>query len=306
MESPIKNLHPIIPVLQKIVYPFNLIQLFLIRNVRHAKFWWHTNERKYRPNRLWGPVLFIYKIMRAFHIAWEREKTESTLRWFDGASSRHYSEGGPGYDGYAEYTNEQCIEVYKKEEGRLSRFYKINPNIFGYKDGDSFLDAGCGMGQNIKVLSQNYSSSRIEGFDMNPDALRIIRVGSGENKNINVRVGSVSDFKFLSSFQDNSFDHVIISHVFTFLLSSSIEKTRELRQSIINELVRISNKSFLIIDSGIFYDGEPTVEIESNTRCAYREPLEHYFHSHLENADAFFAIPSNNTGCIFLKKSSVS
>jgi len=302
MEVPIKKTHQIIHVLQCIVRPFSVIYLYIIRNTRHAKFWRDTKEIKYRPSRLWGPILFLYKIIRAFHIAWQLEKTESTLRWFDGRSSIHYSEEGPGYAGYAKYSDEQCIAIYENEEGRLSRFYKINPNIFVFRDGDSFLDAGCGMGQNIKVLTQNYPSSQIEGFDMNPDALRIIRVGSHENKNIDVREGSVADFNFLSSFPDDSFDHVIISHVFTFIFSSSIKKTSELRQSIINELIRISKKSFLLIDSGIFYDGEPTVEIESNTRCVYREPLEHYFHSHLNDVDAFFAIPSSNTGCIYLRK----
>lgn len=302
MKSLFANKSYLLSKLQIILHPIAVVWLYLNRNIKNASFWWDTDSIKYRPSRLWGVVIVFYKSVRLFNLALSREKAEVALEWFYGASDEHYSRNGPGYEGYANYTEEQCIATYNKLEGRIERFLKINPNIFGYNNEDTFLDSGCGLGQNINVLTRYYPGSRVEGFDVNENALRLINIGSKKNINITLKKGSVTDLHFLSLYPDNSFDHVIISHVFTFILSSSISNTQDLRQSIIDQLIRIAKKSFLIIDSGIFYDGEPKIEIECNTRCVYKESLEHYFVSHLEHADTFFAIPARNTGCLYFRK----
>ena len=58
------------------------------------------------------------------------------------------------------------------------------------------------------------------------------------------RVGPFEEF--LKTINSNSFDNIVISHVFAFITGDNYEKTIELRNLIINELIRISKKTVFI------------------------------------------------------------
>ena len=75
------------------------------------------------------------------------------IRQFFLTLNLHYEKGGAGaYHGISGWSIEKQIHHYKNNHGRFGFFLKKYSAILSCKDGDSFLDAGCGLGQNIKEI----------------------------------------------------------------------------------------------------------------------------------------------------------
>lgn len=150
------------------------------------------------------------------------------------------------------------------------------------KGDDSFLDCGCGGGNNIYAIRQRYQDATIKGFDLSPIAVEFVSRYFVENK-IEVKQGDITNINLLKSYPDNGFDHVLLYNMFCLILQDNIEKTRSLRQEIINECVRIARKSVCIGETMASNDLD--IGIEQKTRARFRERYEKYFTPFLKFGD---------------------
>ena len=142
------------------------------------------------------------------------------------------------------------------ETASVLKKYALSKNL-------KILDAGCGRGQNTKVLSEYFPTSIIKAFDLSEGALSVVELGVENQKQIQTEVGSITDINYLKQYPTNGFDHVLLSHVFSFIMSGSEAESIQLRQQIIDELIRISSRTVLILDApGIFHLKEPSFNIE--------------------------------------------
>ena len=147
-------------------------------------------------------------------------------------------------------------------------------NLLDIKGDDSFLDCGCGGGNNIYAIRQRYPDATIEGFDLSPIAVEFVNRYFAEDKT-EVKQGDITNMNLLKSYPDNGFDHVLLYSMFSLILQDSIEKTRSLRQEIVNECVRIARKSVCI--GGEIASSDLDIGIEQETRAFFKERYEKYF-----------------------------
>lgn len=216
---------------------------------------------------------------------------------------RHYAKGGWGYLAVESMSEQQCRDRYDGLHGRVAYYIGRYKGALTYRDGESFLDVGCGLGQNIKELLSLFPSSELKGFDVNDATLRVIRIGSNNAGKLKLEVGSALDLAYLKSYADGSFDHVIMSHVMPHLLSENLERTRQVRQAVIDELLRIAAKSVLIMDTirHSSDDEEVTIQLEQNNRCALVEPPARYFKKHRAAGELIMMFGPENEALFFRK-----
>jgi len=155
-------------------------------------------------------------------------------------------------------------------------------NLLDIKGDDSFLDCGCGGGNNIYAIRQRYPDATIQGFDLSPIAVEFVNRYFTEDKT-EVKQGDIANINLLKSYPDNGFDHVLLYNMFSLILQDNIEKTRSLRQEIVNECVRIARKSMCIGETMASNDLD--IGIEQKTRAYFRERYEKYFTPFLEFGD---------------------
>ena len=214
----------------------------------------------------------------------------------------HYSKEGRGYFNYEDLNDNEKEKLYGKPKGRIEHFIINYNNIFSYIDGESFLDVGCGRGQNIKVLNGLFPNSLIKGFDVNKDAIDVIKLGTKNIRNISIEYGNLKDKSYLTSFSNEQFDHIVMSHVFSFIINNSKEETRLLRQSIIDELIRVGRKNIFIQDGeAILNIGKPKIVIEQLNRAHYWESIIPYFNKHLESGNITSIYSPESYGLIYNK-----
>ena len=183
---------------------------------------------------------------------------------------------------------------------RLSYYIEHNQSVLDYKDGDSFLDAGCGRGQNIKELACRYPHSKIKGFDVNRGALRVIATALKNRTNVLVEVGSVVGQVYMEEFPANAVDHVVVSHVFSFLIGKDLEETKKLRQATVDQLLRVAKKTVVILDANIWKEDEGIeLVIEQNTRCFISESLAPYFPASLDSGEFYLTLAPEDQAFIF-------
>jgi SAM-dependent methyltransferase len=243
------------------------------------------------------------KILIVIKNNFHKELTQYILKKYSAFTIAHYSEKGLGYFDYSYLSNTAYVEIYRNQYGRIRYYIEKNSSLVPYKNGDSFLDVGCGRGQSIKVLSEFFPDSIIEGFDCNDFALNAIRYGTENNDNIHVKVGDITNGEFLKTFLDESFDHVILSHVIGFIADTNILKTKQLRQQLVDNLVRICSNSVMILDS-IENISVMTAEIEQNTRCIVHDRLMNYFSHNIDNGEGelFAMFSKEDSALLYLKK----
>lgn len=191
---------------------------------------------------------------------------------------QHYGPQGRGYVTAKNLTDEEKRARFSGQEGRLAQV--LTHSAIPYRDGDSFLDAGCGTGQNIKVLRDRFPESYIEGFDISDDALDVVRANDPYEYDTRVWNGSLTDLGHLRLLKDGSADHIVMSHVFSLLMADNMDKTVRLRQSIIDELVRIASKSVLLLDGSILRRGRPVFNMEQKWRGSVLDFAPTYFNPH--------------------------
>ena len=219
---------------------------------------------------------------------------------------RHYEEHrGRAYRNYHSLSVSERVHIYSKQRGRVAPIIQAYPHILLYADGDKFLDVGCGRGQNIIELSKSFPNSQISGFDVNSEALDIVAAGTSSNAKINTFVGDIKDTQFLRTFTPGSVDHVVVSHVFSFLLDQGGERdTVSFRQKIIDHLMEIARESVLILDSGAssLNFGEPSLQVEQKGRAHYQDMILQYFVSHQAVGHPVILYSNKSVGVLFRKE----
>ena len=82
----------------------------------------------------------------------------------------------------------------------------------------------------------------------------------------------------MKTIESDSFDNIIISHVFAFVIGNNLNMTVELRNKIIKELIRISRKTLVILDSNnILQLKNYDLYIEQRKRGVFSESIIDYF-----------------------------
>ena len=213
------------------------------------------------------PLVVIGEVQKKFRAAFIHEFAEFALPKYKVFTEDHYSAGGYGYRGLEKLDSGATKIRYASGPARLTHYLDKNKYLLACADGDSFLDAGCGDGFNIRELARRFPSSVIHGFDVNEVALSIVRSAEAHPK-VTLRQGTFLDPKFMATFSDSSFDWVLMSHALSFISGLSINDTWEVRTRLVQDLVRVSRKGVIILDGPP--DAEFLVEIEHNTRCAVK------------------------------------
>lgn len=215
-------------------------------------------------------------------IAWEKARSRLHAARQDRLFERyaqlhrqHYGPSGRGYQNVAGGSRRERRDRYEKQPSRLQDLLDSFPDFLGMSDGDSFLDLGCGTGQNIRMLAERFPGSSILGFDVNADAVNLIREFE-VNPRVEVRVGDLTDDEFRSKALGGGFDHIILSHVFSLIFGSSAESTIALRGRILSDLVTACRSSLVILDR-FGAPGDLNIAIEQKQRATVSDDVLGYF-----------------------------
>jgi ubiquinone/menaquinone biosynthesis C-methylase UbiE len=271
---------------------------FCLRLVRHDLF---LRQLGLPGQRWWLRPFGI--LLRAFGVldrCWRVAFTRAAIRHYAETLQRHYGPTGLAYGHFVHEADFDRLTRFKKQRGRI-RFYLHDHRIINFMDGDSFLDCGCGPGQNVVELRRAYPRSPIKAFDSSADAVAIVKLGSKEDPLTIAELGDVFDVVYLASYPDKSVDHVIVSHVMGFLLRSSIEETRVARQHIVNELVRIARKTVVILDRIETNHQGISVEIEQRDRGIVHDDLTYYFRCHGSQGELYLMLSPEDQAIVFHK-----
>ena len=249
---------------------------YFVRFFKDQRFLHGLNNKALKPVIGFRAASFIWRGFSFAEKLFSRELTEYSLGKYQNYLRFHYSENGRGYFDYKSLTDEEKISLFGQPAGRLEYFINNFSNVLAYQDGDSFFDVGCGRGQNTKALLDRYGSSPIHGCDISGDAIDVIRLAV-KSDNLKLDVLDITDLEIYKSIPENYYDHVVMSHVFSFLTGKNVEETRKLRQLIIGQLVRIARKTVIIIGSSSILSNDEKFVIEQNYRGDFREPIINYF-----------------------------
>lgn len=190
-------------------------------------------------------------------------------------NSAHYKSGGRGYSTVPESSVEDRRRRYHGQASRLGYFADTFPDFLRYADGDTFLELGCGTGQNIRWLVESFPDSRVVGVDLSEDAVGFVR-DCEPSRNVAVSVGDIGSPDFIRGLMLDDVDHVILSHVFSLIFASSVQETRALRQALINIMASNCRKSVIIVDH-FGARGQTTIAIEQATRAVVSDDVLAYF-----------------------------
>ena len=159
------------------------------------------------------------------------------------------------------------------------------------------MDVACGFGRDIKFLNQKFKNSKIEGFDINPNAIELIQDGLNKS-NVNVYVADFSNLQFLESLENESFDWIIFSHALTFIFEENIQKTILKRKKIIFELIKKSKKGLVLLEN---YPSEKlNFFIEQKNRAVFNHDITKLFEDN-KNGDLIM-FKDNLSFCFLFKK----
>lgn len=253
-----------------------LVVFHIRRYARDQRFLVLLGNPRFQPTLIGRIIAFALRVWTHLHALYAREYLDLALRRYASYNRRHYSPGGRGYATEAVIGDEEKKRLYGQPPGRISGFLDAHGDILGYRDGETFLDVGCGRGQNLKVLSDTFPAARLQGIDVNAAAVEVIRLAAGEGP-VSAAVGDLTRSETFAEIADSSFDHVVMSHVFSVILGEGLASTRATRTMIVDEMVRIARKSVLIIDSPAIFAVAPSFEIEQRDRGVFYEDAAAYF-----------------------------
>ena len=238
-------------------------------------------------------------------LAWERlgqifreEHEEVIFRRYTPLHREHYGDTGRGYQSVVLESQADRSRRYKGQKSRLEFFMDHYPDLVRFADGDSFLDFGCGTGQNIRTLAERFSGSQIVGYDLNASAIELI-ADCEVHPGVSVAVGDLTDEKFRVESLREGFDHIVLSHVFSLVFGASRIETLALRKRIILDLVSACHKSLIILDT---FGGqkESKIEIEQRQRAMINDDILDLF-LEIDDGRAFLIASDRTRAVVFLK-----
>lgn len=287
------------PIFLIFIRPYFYLKRIIIDQI----FLVNLNSKKLTPSLAGYPLWLISKIFKSTFDLWNLIYINEGLKVYSKLIQEHYSENGRGYLNFRGLSDFEKVNIYKNQRfGRIDYFIKNNLRTLDYKDGNSFLDLGCGFGQNIIVIEKYFPQSIIQGFDVNDEVISILNKGTEGNSKIKSLLGSITDIEFLKTIETNSFDNVIVSHVFAFIICSNIDTTIQLRSRIIKELVRISKKTLLILDSNnILQLKNSDLYIEQRKRGMFSESIIDYFRKYVKEGEIISLFSDESVGILFKK-----
>jgi len=241
------------------------------------------------------PAIGLERVCRRLRIAYQ----DLLFRRYTRLHGLHYGPKGRGYQTIAAGSHEEHQARYMSQIPRLAYFADEYADILRYEDGDTFVDLGCGSGQNIRFLAERYPTSAVIGTDMNADAVALIRECE-TSANVQLSVGDIRDEGFLLGVLSQPIDHVVLSHVFSLIFAPSSAQTCELRQSFIDKVVSKARKSVVILDN-FGKRGELSIAIEQKQRAHVTDDVMSYFSKHVEGR-AFMVESERSQAIIFSRK----
>lgn len=264
------------PLIAGLLHGIALLVFQIRRYTRDQLFLENLNNTRFRPSAFGRIVAFCLRAHAFVRTRYKREFLDIALRRYARYNRRHYSPDGRGYIAEALASDAEKVRLYGQPTGRVSEFLTSHRHFLGYQDGDTFLDVGCGRGQNLKVLSDAVPKARLHGIDMNAAAVEVIRLAA-EDGTVSAAVGDLTDQQTFCGIADGAFDHVIMSHVFSLILSDGLTATRDTRAMIVGEMIRIARKTVMIIDGPAIMAPAPAFEIEQKDRGVFHEDAAAYF-----------------------------
>ncbi|MDP1878024.1 MAG: class I SAM-dependent methyltransferase [Actinomycetota bacterium] len=282
-------------LIQRIGRWFMPLRLEVQRAVVDARFVRAQGLPPTLASRLVGPpASFAARLRRRQHAVYQ----DVILAKYARLLPLHYAPGGRGYQTVAPSSSAERHVRYATQTSRLAYFADRYGDLLGYRDGDSFLDLGCGTGQSIRTLVERFPQSRVTGIDVNADALALIRECE-PSEHLRLEEGSITDQRFLSGILTTGADHIVMSHVLSLLVGASAEETRASRHRLLRTLAETCTKSVVVIDR-FGSRGEFSVEIEQVNRASVADDVLSYFDDDL--AGRAFLVRSPSTEAILFIK----
>lgn len=236
------------------------------------------------------PVVFaafaLSRIIQNLHAAWNHRLADAALAYYPKLLAQHYGEDGACYRALTDISEADCRRVYDKlRSERYLAILETEEIRTLFRDGDSFLEPGCGAGPGIKALAERFPHSMIKGFDFSTPAIRVIEVATRDCQRISVELGSLADLDYLASYDPGSFDHVLVAYVFDYLVAGSVTETIRLHKEIINHLVRIAARSVTLITDQIHHPAPFDLVIQRASACFVQDDIIGHFKRHLGNGN---------------------
>tara|TARA_R110001592_G_scaffold57277_1_gene174150 strand:+ start:25878 stop:26774 length:897 start_codon:yes stop_codon:yes gene_type:complete len=255
------------------------------------------NNPRFRPLFFAPGLSFLRRALRYLSQLYRREFNNYAMIRYADFQRRHYSTEGRGYFSYANMAEAEKIKLYGYPKGRLESFIDGYERILNYRNGDQFFDCGAGRGQNVKILLERFDRSNVQALDISTEALSVIDLAT-KGKRVKTISGDITDLSVLAAVPTKSFDHAIISHVFSLLLQPGLKATKKTRANVVAELLRVTRKSVLIIDDPSAFSRDEKFIIEQWDRGAFAEPIAAYFPT--EGGRTYHLEAGQSSGLLFV------
>jgi SAM-dependent methyltransferase len=181
---------------------------------------------------------------------------------------RHYGSQGDGYHWVKDVEAERARPT---PPSRLLPFHQRFPGLTRFEDGDSFLELGCGTGNELSHLAQAFPASRIEGIDFNPRAVQVID-GRFDGR-VRARSADLADLSVLRDIPSGSIDHVLFVHSDSYMFGRGIEATVQYRRQLMAEAARVAAKGVVFIREIITPKRPPRFEMARDIAGMVRDDL---------------------------------
>ncbi|PIW26384.1 MAG: hypothetical protein COW30_15035 [Rhodospirillales bacterium CG15_BIG_FIL_POST_REV_8_21_14_020_66_15] len=248
----------------------------VMRFVKDQTFLVNLHSAELKPGPLGRAVAFLARAAAFLGRLYQREFDAYASRKYSRYIRHHYGRDGRGYFSYAGLGDAEKAALFGKPGGRINGFIERYSDLLGYADGDTFFDAGCGRGQNIKVLMERFPRSPIHGIDFSAEAVSVINLAVGSEP-VSAVQGDLTDAATFVAFGDGAFDHVVMSHVLSIIIGDGTQETKDTRAAILRELARLARKTVLVIDSPAIVSQVEGFEIEQKDRGYFAESVLKYF-----------------------------
>jgi len=187
----------------------------------------------------------------------------------------HYGPTGRGYDPLSKMSRSEMVHRYENQQSRLRLLHDRYDSLLAFQDGDSFLDLGCGTGQNIRWLAGVFPQSSVCGVDTNRAALELVQAVT-TSEAIALVERDLSEHESTNWLASMVCDHIIFSHSFSLLIGPSRYETREMRSRLL-EAAKVAAKRSIVILDNMSLEPAPTIRPEQRTRGVVTEDLFVYF-----------------------------